>query len=89
MFVFHATVMWMPHPRLSRVQCGLSNPAHNSLSPESLRLLLLKSSSFRLEEEELRTVDRALQLCSERLELSRLKEDNTETRQLLFFDHSI
>ena len=57
-----------PNLRVSRVQCGLSSPADNSFTPESCRLLLLRSSSLRLEDRELRTEDRASQLLSERLQ---------------------
>lgn len=57
--------LWVPHRRVSRVHCGLLRPAASSFSPESHRLLLLRSSSFTLEE--LRTLARASQLLSDRL----------------------
>ena len=45
--------------RVSSVQCGLLSPAESSLTPESCRSLLLRSSSLRPEEMELRTEARA------------------------------
>ena len=57
-----------PDLRVSSVQCGLSSPADSSFTPEPCRLLLLMSSSLRLEDWELRTEDRAAQLLSERLQ---------------------
>ena len=47
--------------RVSSVQCGLPSPAESSFTPESCRRLVLRSSSLRLEELELRTEARALQ----------------------------
>jgi len=52
--------------RVSSVQCGLPSPAESSFTPESCRSLVLRSSSLRLEELELRTEARASQLLSDR-----------------------
>ena len=52
--------------RVSSVQCGLPSPAESSFTPESCRLLELRSSSLRLEELELRTEARASQHLSDR-----------------------
>lgn len=60
--------------KVSSFQCGLSTSAHISVTPESRRLLLLRSSSVRLENCELRTSDRASQHLSERLQPLRLKK---------------
>ena len=51
-----------PDLRVSRTHCGLSSPTDSSFTPESCRLLLLRSSSLRLEDWELRTEDRTSQL---------------------------
>ena len=53
--------------RVSSVQCGLPSPAESSFTPESCRKLVLRSSSLRLEEWELRTEARASQHLSVRL----------------------
>ena len=52
--------------RVSSVQCGLPSPAESSFTPESCRSLVLRSSSFRREELELRTEARASQHLSDR-----------------------
>ena len=52
--------------RVSSVQCGLPSPAESSFTPESSRSLILRSSSLRLEELELRTEARASQHPSDR-----------------------
>jgi hypothetical protein len=52
--------------RVSSVQCGLPSPAESSFTPESCRLLILRSSSFRLEDLELRTETRDSQDLSDR-----------------------
>lgn len=49
----------IPDLRLFSVQVGLLNPADRSFTPESCRSLLLRSSSSRLEDWELRTEHRA------------------------------
>ena len=54
--------------RVSSVQCGLPSPAESSFTPESCRSLVLRSSSLRLEELELRTETRASQHLSDRLQ---------------------
>ncbi|KAF4084691.1 hypothetical protein AMELA_G00108890 [Ameiurus melas] len=59
---------------VSSVQCGFSSPAESSFTPESCSLLLLRSSSLSLEEFELRTEDRTLQLSSVRLHRRSLEE---------------
>ena len=55
-----------PDLRVSSVQCGLPSPAESSFTPESCRSLVFRSSSFRLEELELRTEARASQHLSDR-----------------------
>ena len=52
--------------RVSSVQCGLPSPAESSFTPESCRSLVLRSSSLRLQELELRTEARASQHLSDR-----------------------
>ena len=52
--------------RVSNVQCGLPSPAESRFTPESCRSLVLRSSSLRLEELELRTEARASQHVSDR-----------------------
>lgn len=59
--------------RVSSLQCGLPSPTDRSLAPASFRLLLLRSSSLRLEDWELRTVARASQLFSVKLHTLRLQ----------------
>ena len=44
---------------VSSSQCGLISPDDSCFTPESCRLLLVRSSSLRLEDWELRTEDRA------------------------------
>ncbi len=70
-----------PDLSVSSVQFGLSSPADNSFTPESCRLLLLKSSSLSLEDWELRTDDRALQLFSERLQPFSLQKQPKGNKQ--------
>ncbi len=60
------------HLSFCSVQFVFSNPFWSFFTPESCRLLLLMSSSFRLEFD-LRTVARAEQLSSVRPHLRRLK----------------
>lgn len=58
-----------PYLSVSSLQFGLfSQKAESCFTPESCRLLLLRSSSVRLEDWELRAKDRASQLLSERLQ---------------------
>jgi len=57
-----------PYLSASSLQFGLLSPAESCFTPESCRLLLLRPSSVRLEDWELRTEDRASQLLSERLQ---------------------
>ena len=52
--------------RVFSVQCGIPSPAESSFTPESCRSLVLRSSSLRLEELELRTETRASQHLSDR-----------------------
>ena len=52
--------------RVSSLHCGLPSPAESSFTPESCRSLVLRSSSLRLEEVELRTEARASQHLSDR-----------------------
>ncbi|MCI4382179.1 hypothetical protein PGIGA_G00260770, partial [Pangasianodon gigas] len=59
---------------ISSVQCGFFSPAESSFTPEFCSLLILRSSSLRLEEFELRTEDRTLQLSSVRLHSHSLEE---------------
>ena len=59
---------------LSSLQCGLLSPAEISFTPESLRSLLLRSSSLRLDALELRTDARASQLLSDKLQPLSLKK---------------
>ena len=56
------------------LQCGLFSPLDSSFTPESWRSLLLRSSSLRLGDWELRSEDRASQLLSDRLQPLSLKE---------------
>ena len=72
-----------PDLRVSSVQCGLFSSEHSSFTPESCRLLLLRSSSLRLEDWELRTEDRAAQLLSERLQPLSLKKNQQNKRKQL------
>ena len=65
-----------PDLRVSSVQCGLCSPTESGFTPKSFRLLLLRSSTLREEDWELRTEDRASQLLSERLQLLSLKRNN-------------
>lgn len=58
----------------SSPHCGLCSPTDKSFTPESCRSLLLRSSSFRLEDWELRIKDRGSQVLSERLQPFSLKE---------------
>ncbi|KAK3542226.1 hypothetical protein QTP86_018787, partial [Hemibagrus guttatus] len=51
---------------ISSVQCGFFSPSESSFTPESCSLLSLRFSSLSLEEFEVRTEDRALQLSSVR-----------------------
>lgn len=62
-----------PDLRLCRLQHGLSSPAANSSIFGCSRLLLLRSSSRRAEDSELRTEPRCLQLLIERLRPVNLK----------------
>lgn len=51
-----------PNLRVFSLQCGLFSPRHSSFTPESLRLLLLRSRSLRLEGLEHRAEAREEQL---------------------------
>lgn len=51
----------------SSVRCGIFSPVASSFTPSSRRSLLLRSSSLRLEDLQLRTKDRASQPLSDRL----------------------
>lgn len=62
-----------PDLRVSSLQCGLSSPEESRLTPESFKLLLLKSSSLRLELGDLRTEDRASQPLSKSIHPQSLK----------------
>ena len=63
-----------PDLRVSSSQCGLFSPDDSSFTPESCRSLLLRSSSLKLENWELRTEDRASQLLFDRLQSLSLKK---------------
>ena len=62
-----------PYLSVSSLQFGLFSPAESCFTPESCRLLLLRSNSVRLQDWELRTEDRAAQLLFERLQSLSLK----------------
>lgn len=64
--------------RASRAQRGLLRPSQRSDTPESRRSLLLRSSSLRLEEWELRTEDKGSQLLHDRLQPLNLKKQLIE-----------
>jgi len=64
-----------PDLRASRLQFGLFSPAESCFTPESCSLLLLRSSSVRLKDWELRAEDRAAQLLSERLQSLSLRSE--------------
>jgi len=57
----------------SSLQFGFFSPADTCFAPESCRLLLLRSSSVRHEDWELRAEDRAAHPSSERLQTLSLK----------------
>ena len=63
--------------RLSSLQCGLPSPSESGFTPESCRSLLLRSSSIRLEELELRTEARASQHLQDRWQPFSLVNINT------------
>ena len=58
---------------VSSLQFGFFSPADTCFTPESCRLLLLRSNSLRLEDWELRAEDRAAHPSSERLQTLSLK----------------
>lgn len=59
--------------RTSSLQCGLPSPEESSFTPESLRLLLLRSRTLRLEFLDLRTDASASQLLFDKLQPLRLQ----------------
>ena len=61
--------------RISSLHCGFSSPTDRCFTPESCRLLLVSSSSLRLEDWELRTDARLSQLFSDRLQPLSLKKN--------------
>ena len=63
--------------RISSLQCGLCSPTDSDFTPESCRSLLLRSSSLREDDWELRTEDRDSQLLSDRLQPLSLKKKKT------------
>jgi len=62
-----------PDLSASSLQFGFFSPADTCFTPESCRSLLLRSSSVRLEDGELRAEDRAAHPSSERLQTLSLK----------------
>lgn len=63
-----------PDLRLSSLQLEFWSPSQSSFTPESCRLLLLRSSMVRLQDGELSADARAVQLFSDRLQTFSLKE---------------
>lgn len=72
-YQMHNRVFMCPNLSVSSVQFGFSSAEESSLPPESCRSLLLRSSSLRREDSELRTVARASQLLCCRLQSLSLK----------------
>lgn len=67
---------WRSYLRTSSIQFGLSNPAESCMTPESLSLLSLRSSSFTHREPELITFARTLPLFFVRLQPHSLWQKN-------------
>ena len=78
----------IPDLRVSTVQCELFSPAERRFNPESCKLLLLRSSSLRLEDWALRTEDRASQPFQDILQPLSLEEIIDE-KKLVFFAVSL
>ena len=69
----HKNSLMNPYLSVSSLQFGLFSPADTCFTPESCRLLLLRSSPVRLEDWELRAEDRTAHPSSERLQTLSLK----------------
>ena len=61
--------------RVSSRQFGLSSPEHSSFTPESCRLLSVRSSSLRWEGLDFRAEAREAQLISDKLQSSNLNKE--------------
>lgn len=81
---FKCSVIGLADVRVSSLQCGLSNPAESSSTPESIRWLLVRSSLLRLEDWHLRIEDRAPHPSGSSLQLLSLKKNKRWRWAILF-----